>query len=479
MRFELALGVAILVGCAGGESGGDGGSSPPAVAAAIQNDGPPSVPATGATYYVSPTGNNANPGTLASPWRTPGYGSRKLKAGDTLVILGGNYTLSAYDDDILDPPSGTAANWVVIRGEEGNRPILRGKNNLLTAVDLGGAKYVKLQNLEIRSDNGAWFRDGIEALGSPAEHILLQDLYIHHVDEFGINAGDVQDLQVYNCVVRYCGFGSLGGPEGAQGGWKNVLISGCTLSYSGHYYHGGAGPSPYDRPDGFGIEASNGPVEIRKTRAEHNRGDGLDSKAANTYIHECVVANNSCDGVKLWGGGSKVENTLIYGRGDGSTQATPWSAVVIATQQSGATFQFVNVTIDDVVGKNYVMHVQYDDPAIPVALTMRNCILSSRGSNAPIWLSGAVNATFTNDLFYFPFSSEVVWKGATSYSSTQVGQLGSGNVYGNPLFVGSEDYHLKSGSPAINAGSSSAPAQDLDGVVRPQGGAVDMGAFEK
>lgn len=110
---------------------------------------------------------------------------------------------------------------------------------------------------------------------------------------------------------------------------------------------------------------------------------------------------------------------------------------------------------------------------------MRNCILSSRGSNAPIYLAGAVNATFTNDLFYFPLSSEVLWKGETSYSSSQIGQLGSNNLYGNPQFTGTEDYHLKTGSPGINAGSSTAPGQDLDGVARPQGGAVDMGAYEK
>ncbi len=125
------------------------------------------------------------------------------------------------------------------------------------------------------------------------------------------------------------------------------------------------------------------------------------------------------------------------------------------------------------------MHVQYDDPTIPVSLTMRNCILSSRGSNAAIFLAGAVHATFTNDLFSFPLSSEVLWKEETSTTSGQIGQLGSDNVHGNPQFVGSEDYHLKTGSPAINAGAATAPAQDLDGVSRPQGGVVDIGAYEK
>jgi hypothetical protein len=49
------------------------------------------------------------------------------------------------------------------------------------------------------------------------------------------------------------------------------------------------------------------------------------------------------------------------------------------------------------------------------------------------------------------------------------------------LFVNpsSGDYRLKSGSPAINAGTSAgAPAADLDGRPRPAGGLFDIGAFE-
>jgi hypothetical protein len=41
------------------------------------------------------------------------------------------------------------------------------------------------------------------------------------------------------------------------------------------------------------------------------------------------------------------------------------------------------------------------------------------------------------------------------------------------------DYQLQSGSPAIDAGSATgAPATDFAGTARPQGAAVDIGAFE-
>jgi len=71
----------------------------------------------------------------------------------------------------------------------------------------------------------------------------------------------------------------------------------------------------------------------------------------------------------------------------------------------------------------------------------------------------------------------------TNYAIDQVSS--SGNLTANPLFVnyiaaGGGDYHLLSTSPAIDAGlSSGAPAYDLDGVARPLGAGVDMGAYEQ
>ena len=431
------------------------------------------------THYVAPWGDDDNPGTRDRPWRSPGLATRRMKPGDTLVLLEGKYVLSEYDADILTPPSGRPGAWTVIRGE-GKRPMLAGRNNLLTAIDLSGRSYVRIENLEITSDGGAQFRDGIEALGGPVSHIVLKDLYIHHLDEMGINIADAEDLKVINCSITHCGFGSIGGPKGEHGGWRNVLIQDCYLAYAGHYYQGGPGPSPYDRPDGFGIEPSRGPIEIARTVVEHNRGDGLDSKADNTYIHECVVANNFADGVKLWGPGSRIENTLIYGRGDGSSEVTPWSPIVVSSERPGR-FEIVGVTVDDQVGGNYIMHVQYDYD-VPVELSVRNTIFSGRGPNSPIFVRRGVEFKFEGCLFYFPKSGFVLAVGEEQYGADEVSKLG-GNLYGDPMFVstgfgGEGDYHLRENSPAIDSGVEVPLKVDLDGCARPQGSGYDIGAYE-
>ncbi|MHB8896065.1 MAG: DUF5719 family protein [Candidatus Geothermincolia bacterium] len=440
----------------------------------------------GSIFYVSTSGSDSNPGSQAAPWRTPGYGSKQLKPGDTMIILGGRYVLSAFWDDMITPPAGgTASEPIVIKGEDGNRPVLAGRENLFSAADISGCSYLTVENLEITSDGGQNFRCGITGSGSPVDHVTLNNIYIHHIDEGAMDFADPTFLTVRNCIMSYCGFGGMGGPAGEHGGWRNVVVEGCTLSYSGHYYQGGPGPSPYDRPDGFGIEVSEGPIEIRNTLSEHNRGDGLDSKAANTYIHECIVANNTCDGVKLWGHDSRLVNTLIYGMGDGQGGDSPWAGIVISSSAADAAFEIENVTLQDNPTRHaYPMYVQYGE-AVPMSVTIRNTIVAN-GSGVP-YFAEPVKLTCDHNDFYKPGDpgAQLEANGRTySAAELEAGTVGQGNLSRDPMFIAPSwgstgNYHLKAGSPAIDTGSSvGAPTIDLDGAARPYGKAWDMGCYE-
>jgi hypothetical protein len=42
-----------------------------------------------ATYYVSPSGRDSNPGTESQPFQTVTYGVGVLKPGDTLLVRAG------------------------------------------------------------------------------------------------------------------------------------------------------------------------------------------------------------------------------------------------------------------------------------------------------------------------------------------------------------------------------------------------------
>ncbi len=68
---------------------------------------------------------------------------------------------------------------------------------------------------------------------------------------------------------------------------------------------------------------------------------------------------------------------------------------------------------------------------------------------------------------------------AVTYSDIQGDWTGTGNINRVPKFIGGGDYHLQGGSPCIDKGTSAgAPANDIDGDIRPQGTGYDMGSDE-
>jgi hypothetical protein len=432
-------------------------------------------------FYVATNGNDSNPGTANSPWRTPGPSSRKLRPGDTLIIRAGRYVLST-DSDMLEPPSGETNAWITVQGENGT--MLVGRNNLHAAINLVlNQSYLRFENLDITHDAQASdirFNDGIDIHGGTPSNIVLVGINVHHVDDLGLTMQAVRFVTVMNCVFAFCADGAIGSPPGSD--WRYVKVIDCQLSNSGHYFQGGSGPNPsYDRPDGFGIEYSTGPVELRRVISEHNLGDGLDSKAANTAIIDCIAANNHGDGIKLWEAPSGVTNSLVYGRGDGDPTHTGWVPIVIKGSPANSDFSLVNVTVHDPLGSSYVLACAYDDPSLTLNLVIRNCTFY--GSNSPLWINGATTLTVEHSLFYIPTRpDQVLVHGGNTYSSTTLANLGLGNIYGDPVFIApawgnTGNYHLHSNSPAVDLGTSTgAPADDLDGHFRDC--QPDAGAYE-
>jgi hypothetical protein len=455
----------------------------------------------GAVYYVSTRGDDANPGNEARPWRTPGFGSKQLKAGDTLVIGEGTYVMGEYYTDMITPEvCGRPDGWITIKGAEGKRPVLQGKGSLLAAVDIGGKRFIRIENLEMTSLIDAPYsgglRQGIEAGGShdpikgDISHVVIRDVEIHHVEEGGINfAGNSTDVTVEKAHIHHAGGGGIGSPSAGGGkGWQRVLITDCTFEHIGLYSMGKERKSEADRPDGFGIEASKGPVEIRRTVSRFNFGDGLDSKARNTHIHHCVVADNYGDGVKLWGGGSRLENTLVYGTGHILRDTdSPWQLIVVDTRDRGTRIEITNVTaFDDPrrAGRHYPLTAQYDYQDIPIDLVLRNNIFCGSSS---VFLRRCVKLTAEHNLFFNRSSegdSQLEIDEARVYSPADISTLGTGNLYGDPMFINPSwgiegDFHLRDGSPAIDAGVAiDGITTDLEGTPRPRGKAFDMGAFE-
>ena len=67
---------------------------------------------------------------------------------------------------------------------------------------------------------------------------------------------------------------------------------------------------------------------------------------------------------------------------------------------------------------------------------------------------------------------------AVRYSNVKDGWPGAGNIHAGPLFVDWHDFHLKLGSPCIDAGTDAGVVGDIDGQARPHHGGFDMGVDE-
>lgn len=114
------------------------------------------------TYYVSPSGNDSNPGTINSPFLTVQRGQAAAVAGDLIYIRGGTYTIPssqiAYDDGLYScitylNKSGTASLPIEYRAYPGETPVFDCKNvkpaNRRVTAFLVTGSYLQIKGIEI------------------------------------------------------------------------------------------------------------------------------------------------------------------------------------------------------------------------------------------------------------------------------------------------------------------------------------------
>ena len=151
-------------------------------------------------YYVSPSGNDANNGlSTSTPWKTLGFASSKLDAGDTLYLMDGTWT----NDPINSlKRSGIDVAPITIKAYPGAKPILKGT----TAVDA------------VLADRLSYIIfDGYEAFGYASggsiagTHNTIKNCYVHDTSDIGLYLSDpgTSFITVENCTIVNSGWNQL------------------------------------------------------------------------------------------------------------------------------------------------------------------------------------------------------------------------------------------------------------------------------
>ena len=460
---------------------------------------PGAASAAGATYVVSPAGNDGNPGTPAQPWRTISRalrGDSPAGAGDTVLIKAGR-----YDENVVNARSGSPGQPLVIAGESGTtiHPVrdggysdgvfmTTGTHDLVvqdlnviadSATVWAGFAFSDVRNVVVQRNTATrtWASGIIVYPAAGAGLVTNSNVKILNNVLTDVNvmtaktnlAGgafckvdgvtmkcDQESLSVWGVDGFEVAFNRLdgGSKEGldVKDGSRNGSVHNNDISHQARLtssgaglYAAGGGPALY--VDGGNAELFN--VDVYANVVHDNFGDGI-------TISDEVAAGRTHD--------VHVYNNVVYGN-DATLGGSPLNSCLTALNGVEAV-TFENNTCSD---NGYSMWVQATSIGSPNGITFRNNAISGSRRDAVSFISGS-NLALINNIFA-PGSYR------STNASTDTGNQSVPSI--GFLNAGAADFRLANGSPAIDAGvSPQFASRDFGGGVRPIGSRYDVGAFE-
>lgn len=456
------------------------------------------------TLYVSPAGNDANPGTDLLPWRTIQKACSSAVPGSTVLIRGG-----VYNEKVTVTVSGSAIDgFITFQSAGPDTAILDGTG--ITGecmVLLTGRSYVKLIGLTIRNNAGLTDGSGVRIEGA-ADHIELRNLTIHAmrgdnamgITCYGTNGTTpISDLiidgnTIFDCDAAPSEALTLNGNVDGFAVTNNTVHD---INNIGIVFIGGEGTCPVPDRD----KARNGVCRGNHVyRARSNYGGGY---AAGLYVDggaKIVVENNivhendvgieiGCENHGRIADSITVRNNLVYAN---DKRGISFGGYNYPSTGQVRACEFTNNTLF----RNDVLATGDGDVVVEYALgcRFRNNLIVAGSQNLLLTsnVGSSAGNLFDYNLWYAPAGTggaTFAWGGSaytgfTSYRSSTGQDAHSG--FADPQFVSGvlpvPDLHLQAGSPAVDAGdpvfTPGALETDIDGAPRIVGARVDAGADE-
>ncbi|GIJ54484.1 choice-of-anchor Q domain-containing protein [Virgisporangium aurantiacum] len=392
------------------------------------------------TYYVDATGDDTRAGTSpATAWRTVAEVNRRtLHPGDAVLFRQGQ----RFDDARL--LAGVASVTYGSYGT-GARPVLDGGGGDAHTVDVT-APFVAVQDLQVQ--NGG------------------------DVDKVGIavSAPDV-------VVRRVTATGNAIGVQAQEGG-DRLRVTGSVLSHNTTVIE----PEPDTGDDDYGA-CGVAVLTVDHVEIDHNTfvGNvgassdfGLDGSAVEIYgaTFTSVHHNRATD-----------NQTFTELGNDGTADTTYQNNLIVTTASAPAGA--------------YGFNVQGGDGrfgGVERTTITNNTIVMRSADPGPLSVGPDADVTFHNNVVQAintGYTDGPIDEGHNVYhgwnynginSTAAPGGVGTApsSTTANPLFQSATDYHLRSGSPALNLGVDTYGATlDLDDQPRVYGPRVDAGAYER
>jgi parallel beta-helix repeat protein len=421
-------------------------------------NGPAALPRQGNTYYVSPGGDDSDPGTIDFPWQTIQHAADTLAAGDTLYIRAGT-----YPEQVIPQNSGSAGQAITYAAYPGEAVTLDGAVVTVPQYQglfyIGARDYIQVSGLRIANSNEA----GILADG--CSHVTIENNSTYNTSSSGIGVWGCSNVVVAgNRVEEACG-----------GGMQECISVGGTDTFAVHDNEVlNCHKEGIDAKDG----SSNGQVYRNHVHHTDRVGFYVDAWDKHTYNIALFqnVAYDSLDnnGFALASeAGGLLENVRVYNniaynnRYLGLAFSNCCPDLSPTHPMRGITVvnnTFYNNGLDPWGGG-----ITVDNPDIQ-DVTIRNNIVSQNLSFQIVVSPGVPTATLSID--------HNLIDGFRGYEGEVYGDA---YVEGDPRFVdpAGGNFHLQGDSPAIDQGSATdAPNDDYDGQPRPAGAGYDIGADE-
>jgi pectate disaccharide-lyase len=305
------------------------------------------------------------------------------------------------------------------------------------------------------------------------------------------SSGAAGKYKTITCATR----GACKIVNGATGNSAVIILSGSYVTFDGfEVTNNGSGNNL-----GFYLTASyqnitRNTIHHIETDCGSNGGGGIQvagSGSFNSDLHDYTIDSNliydiswqSCQGsrsvqtdgilVETAGTNIRVTNNVVYHAAGG------WGILV---GNSNATSASVNTVIANNTvfsnGNGGIILMSGNGSTIANNIVLNNGLINAQcGINAP----SGVSVTYANNLLYGNAGGNYCLEWGSGNASVHANDLAvnpaSGTLFVNWQADGSGNYHLKSGSPAINTGASvpNVPAHDFDGTPR---SGWDIGAYE-